>query len=266
MSMRDIYLDDDDPRAWEMVAGGSAFLPTDLGKVSAWLRLAQATVTGSGYSSVPDVLTTNPAVQSTDARRPVNGTSANGLPIATLTDDFLSWPLAAGNNGATKWGCAFWMNSTADGSVRRIVCIRNSGGAGNASADKLEVAYQTGRGILFDAYVSNGNAWRARSNQVATGLHFWTVEYDGTQSGDANRAIITMDAAVIGGTTFELAAGVATEIPATLTTPTGNIFLGASTTVPGNPFTGIIGPNFWILNAQLSAAERAALMNFESPT
>lgn len=249
----------------EPLMNAQRFSPASVSAVSAWLRLAAGTVTGQGYSSIPDVLASNPAVQATDDRRPVNGTSANGLPIATFTDDLLSWPVSAGANGTTAWGMAFWMNETADGTVRRVFSARRTGASGGCSVDKLEVAYQNTRGMMLDAYASDGQAYRARSDTSATGLHFWTIEYDGSQSTDALKALITLDGVIL-TCTFETAAGAQASIPAALPAPTGSFFIGAQTTVPNAPLTGIIGPNIYFLNAQLTAAQRIALMNFEAPT
>lgn len=258
--------DDSDDRAqWEAAAGQQSSLPSDVSAVSAWLRLALGTVTGSGYASVPDVLASNPATQGTDAQRPVNTTAGNGLPTATFTDDYLDWPLATGNNGATKWGVAFWMNSTADGTVRRIISVRRTGASGGASVDKLEVCYQTGRGLMFDCYASDGQAYRCRSDTVATGLHFWTVEGDFTLATDALKTVITLDGTPL-TCSFETAAGVQAAMPSSLPQPTGSIYIGALTTVPAFPFTGILGPNLYILNRQLTAGERTALRTFEAPT
>lgn len=252
-------------RAWTIANDGAGQDPSTISAVSAWLRLAGGTVTGSGYSSVPDVMASNPASQGTDARRPVNTTAANGFPTATFTDDLLDWPLATGNNGATKWGVAFWMNSTADGTVRRLVSIRRSGASGGASVDKLEVCYQTGRGLMFDVYASDSQAYRCRSDTTASGLHFWTVEGDFTLATDALKTVITLDTAPL-TCSFETAAGVQAAMPASLPQPTGSSFIGAQTTVPNNPFTGILGPNIFFLNRQLTASERGILMNFERPT
>lgn len=230
-------------------AGG--FYPAQLSKVSAWLRVANGTVTGAGYSSIPDALgATSPATQSTDANRPVNGTAANGLPIMNLTDDFLFWPLSAANNGATKNGFACWCKSNNTGIQNLFVIWNGGGGASAAKADffvnasNLNYFCETG-GTAAKSGLMTANTW-----------HFVTCEYDGTQATDAARLLVTVDGTVIGTTN--------TTIPASQPTPTGNAWIGGFSSAQS--WVGSIGPNFFFLNAQLSAAERTALMNFEVPT
>lgn len=257
-------------RGWEMGAGSPAFDPRDSGKVSAWLRLANATVTGSGYSSVPDALGGAAAVQATDGRRPVNGTSANGLPIATFTDDLLQWPLANTTiSTSPKAGLAFWIKCTPDGTVRRIVSVRVPGAGGGASANRLELCSDTNgtRGLFIDIYIGATDVRRAATAAALTAATWLFVswEFDGSQSTDATKCLLT-----IGGTaqtlTFSDASGTPGAMPATLNQPTGDFYFGAQSTVPGLPFVGTIGPNIFALNAQLTSAERTALMNFEAPT
>lgn len=236
--------------------------PDWLSAIAAELSFEGATVTGAGYSSVPDFRNAaNPAVQGTDARRPVNGTASNGMAQATFSDDFLDYPLVAATNGAAKWGVAFWLNSTADATIRRIISIRRPGAGGGASADKLEICYATTRGMMLDAYASDGQAYRCRSNTVATGDRFWTIEYDGGQSTDDTKALITLDTTPL-TCTFEAAAGAQASIPAALPQPTGSMYIGALDTVPSLPFNGVLGPRIWFLNRQLTALERTKLMNF----
>lgn len=227
------------------------FSPLQIAKVSAWLRLANGTVTGSGYSSVPDVLgATSPAVQATDAQRPVNGTSANGLPIMDTTNDFLAWPLSAANNQATKNGFACWCKSNLSG-FQNLFVIYNVGGG--ASAAKLD--FFTNSATLSYFCETGGSATQA-SFMTANVWHFVTVEYDGTQATDAARCLVTVDNVVLGSTNV--------AIPVTQPTPTGNAAIGGFAN--SQPWIGSIGPNFYALNAQLTTAERGALMGFEQPT
>ncbi len=260
----------DDHLEWDQVAGGAAFDPRDSGKVSAWLRFSQGTVTGSGFSSVPDVLNSNPATQSTDAQRPASGTSGNGLTIATFSNDFLAWPLVNGNNNQSPaWGIALWVRCTPDGTVRRLWSIRLPGALGGASDNRIEICSDNNasRGIFVDIYTSTVTARRGavQASFAASTWTFLTVEYDGAQSAEADECVITTGGAVR-TLAFGDAAGTPGDMPDTLIQPTGNAHLGAQTTAAGNPFVGDIGPNVFILNARLTAAERTALMNFEAPT
>lgn len=56
--------------------GGSTPVTITSGAVTSWFRVAQGTITGSGYSSIPDMLAASPMTQSTNARRPPAGTSS----------------------------------------------------------------------------------------------------------------------------------------------------------------------------------------------
>src|SRR5690242_12037660 len=71
-----------------------------------WLRFNQTTST---YDAVPDQRGGADAVQGTSARRPA-GATLNSQPGATFdgTDDFLTEPIAAANNGALTRGMMFW--------------------------------------------------------------------------------------------------------------------------------------------------------------
>jgi len=225
--------------------------PLQSGKVSAWLRLANGTITGSGYSSVPDVLgATSPAVQATDANRPVNATSANGLPIMNMTDDFLSWPLSAANNGAVKNGFACWCKSTLPTNCNLFEIYNGGGGASAAKIDFFA------SGGLLTYYCEPGGSATRNPYMTANAWHFVTAEYDGTQATDQARLLITVDGVVLATTN--------TAIPTSQPTPTGNAAIGGFASI--QPWVGSIGPNFFALNAQLTAPERLALMNFEAPT
>ena len=220
--------------------------------IAAWLRNAQGTITGSGYSSIPDILgATSPAVQSTDANRPVNGTSANGLPIATYSNDFLSWPLNANNNQTTKYGFACWCKITFSGFQNLFVIWAGGGGA---SANKFDFFLSNAN---LQALFEPGGGQAAKTNLMSSGAwHFVTVEYDGTLATDTLRAVVTVDGVVIGT--------INTAIPTSQPAPTGNAWFGgfgASQFLQGS-----IGPNFWWLNRPLTTTERNNIMNFEVPT
>ncbi len=228
-----------------------SFYPTQVSAVSAWLRLANATITGSGYSSVPDVLgATSPAAQGTDAQRPVNATSANGLPIANFTNDFLAWPLAAANNGSVKNGFACWCKSTLVG-LQNLFVIWNAGAG--ASAAKVDF-FANGSSLSW--FMDVGGSASKAAYMTANVWHFVTVEYDGSQATDQLRCLVTVDGVVLATTN--------TTVPTSQPTPTGNAAIGGF----GNSqfWVGSLGPNFFELNRQLTASERAALMAFEVPT
>jgi hypothetical protein len=216
------------------------------GKVSAWLSFPHATVTGSGYSSVPDLLGGSPAVQATDARRPVNATSANGLAIATFTDDVLAWPLSAVNNNATRMGFAFWLT---------LFAVNNAGGG--ASANKFNYLVSGSATRIDEAVVDR----HAQSGVLDTNWHFITLEIDCSQASEALDVLQTIDTVA---QTVSFSSG--TPWPASMATPTGNMWVGGGSSVAISPLVGSIGPNIWTLNAQLTLAERTALSRIQAPT
>lgn len=227
-----------------------------LGKVSAWLRLAQGTVTGAGYSSIPDMLGGSPAEQSTDARRPVNGASTNGLPIATYTTQVLQWPLGTGNNGAVKMGMAGWFklaNVTGNKTIATITLV-----AGGASANKL-LYMANSANLRCDDQTVDRHA--VSSGTVDTA---WRFLYFGIDASLATEALQVQQA--IDGVAQTVSFSSDTAWSTNLGTPTGNMLIGAGTTAAASPFVGSMGPNLFFLNAQLSAAELTILMNFETPT
>jgi hypothetical protein len=239
--------------AWEMGAGRVSALPSDVSAVSAWLRLALGTVTGSGYASIPDVLgATSPAVQGTDANRPVNGTSANGLPIMTFANpQFLSWPLSAANNGTLKNGFACWCKSNLVSTAQNLFVIWTGGGG--ASANKVD--FFTNATTLTYSCEAGGTASKS-AFMTANAWHFVTVEYDGGQATDAARCLVTVDGVALATTN--------TTIPASQAAPTGNAWIGGFSNI--QTWIGPVGPNFYALNRQLTSGERSILMNFEQPT
>jgi hypothetical protein len=228
------------------------FVPSQLSAVSAWLRLANGTITGSGYSSIPDMLGgTSPAVQATDARRPPSATSANGLPIATFTlPQYLSWPLSAPINGAIKNGFACWCKSTLVGFQNLFAIYTGGGGASAAKVDFFT------NGQTLQASVEVGGACSKYPFMTANAWHFVTYEYDGAQATDAARLLVTVDGSVLATTN--------TTIPTSQATPTGNAWIGGYSSIQN--WEGAIGPNFFALNRQLTTVERLNLMGFEVVT
>jgi hypothetical protein len=189
-------------------------------------------------------------VQTTDARRPPNSTSVNGLPIALFTDDFLSWPLSAPNNSATKNGFACWCKSTLSG-LQNLKVIWGAGGG--ASANKLDF-FLNGAGLSY--LMESGGTASIASLMSANTWHFVTVEYDGTQGSNATRCLVTVDGVILGTTN--------TAVPTSQPTPSGNASIGGF--AASQFLNGALGPNFFELNRQLTTTERNNLMNFEVPT
>ena len=261
--------EDDDQVAWEMAAAsGAPFDPRDSGKISAWLRLSVSTINSGEYDTVVDVLNSNPTSQADTDRKPAAATSANGLPVMTFDgSDMLVWPLIAANNSTTKIGWAFWYKpASTSGVVQEMITIFN--GSGGASAKKLQL-YQFSSQIFGEAYISgsDGRAANTPSSTVASGTWVWVrLDYDSSRGGDDNLRLyingslpsITYGNLGVGGTL--------TTLPAA----TGNALIGSlidSDAGSAPLLNGAqIGPNIFTLNANLTAAEETALMNFEKPT
>lgn len=258
------------PLGRALMQSGS-FSPADISAVSAWLRLQQGTITGSGYSSVPDVLASNPATQGTDASRPPNNNSANSLPIADFdgSNDFLSWPAASNNNGTTYFGFATWFepDSIADGQ-KGIIC------ALTGATSKLELT-KNNADLLVDVNHSQFVVRRG-SFSNAFGLStktFITFEFDGTGANDAAKCTLSLDANPV-TVSFSDSSGTPGTMPSAMVSTAGPYTIGARNTTPVGPFNGKMGPNFYVFGSKMDGATqglltvdaRIALMNFEAPT
>lgn len=262
------------------VKAGSKLFPTDPvaaaeGAVSAWYQLARGTVTGSGYSSIPDALdASNPAVQSTDARRPVNQTSNNGLPVMSFgANSVLGSPLTTARNGATFWGSAAWVRPTNVAGAKAITAVTSL--TGGASAFKI-IPYLSGSAVAIIVYISGTdgrNAASASSVVTAATWHFVTFEYDATGATEAARTVITLNGVPLALTFSNIGAGGTTGA---LPTPTGNLLIGnqQDTGAASTPFVGLMGPDYYLFGAKMTGVAsglltqqaRLALMNYQRPT
>src|SRR5678816_2358752 len=117
---------------WEMAAAvGAPFVPTTdisgITAISAILDVATATLVSGDISSLPDLLNSNPAVQTVSGRRPTLELSAgNGLPCMRFaTNDALSWPITAQSAGGTSqagWGPVSYTHLRAHETPEHLVC------------------------------------------------------------------------------------------------------------------------------------------------
>lgn len=245
---------------------GAGFTPLALAPVSSWFRLAGSTITGSGYSSVRDVINpSSPATQGTDARRPPGATSSNGLPILNVTAATLSVPLIAARVGTAAWGFWAWLNQTSGADA--LISFGTTGGAtgGNHSWFNFNTSGTNGKVELWD-----GASSRRCDTTFAVGAwKFVTLEFNGALSGDA-RFVSTINGAV----QTPAFSGSLGAVPATLNAVTGSASMLSFNTGGGFPFVGNVGPNWGFLGAAMSgateglltSAARTALMNFEAPT
>jgi hypothetical protein len=245
--------------------GGAPFAPSSLSAVVAWLRVIQATSDVNGISSVPDVLNTNPAVQSVTARKPMPEASAgNGLPCMRFaTNDVLVWPITPESSASNYAGWAAWVKPDALATTQRI--IRVSTGTNGASTNKLTLG--TSLATLSNIAQSGPSVTRG-GGTMTTGWAFVTVEYNKDGADDSAKLTCTLDGVSVG-----TLAG--TTLTGPLAAATGNILIGnANDGVASQPLNGIIGPNIYAFGSKmagatvglLTTAARTALMNFEAPT
>lgn len=247
----------------------SAFSPVQVSAVRGWLRLAAGTITGAGYSSVPDVLASNPAVQGTDANRPPNLNSTNNLPRADFdgSADHLTWPAASNNNQTVTSGFAAWCEFD---TVNNLGGIYSSivGASGRAEVSKDSAA------LIVNVNISQFSIRRGTvAGAFSAGTkYFITWEYNGAEATDALKCTITIGG-VVQTVSFTDDTGAPGAMPATLVSTAGPWVIGSRLTGSGF-LNGKIGPNIYILGSKmtgateglLTAAARTALMNFEAPT
>jgi hypothetical protein len=249
--------------------GGGTPVTITGGAITSWMRLADpaSVITGSGYSSIRDVLnTSSPLTQSTDARRPPASTSANGYPILNVTASNLTVPLIAARVNTATWGWWGWIQqaSTADG----LISIGVSGGA---SANFAWVNWNTsGTNTKTELWTGASSRVFNKGSLTAGTWKFFTVEYNSAFAADA-RYIITVDTVVQSGTFSGSLGSMPASLPSGLTGTGSLLSFGSGATFP---FVGKIGPNFGFFGAAmpgavsglLTADARAQLMAYEAPT
>lgn len=239
------------------------FAPTDLAAVTAWLRLSDATIVSSDVSVLPDFINSNPAVQTVAARRPTLALSTgNGVRVMTFaTNDCLSWPIGTGNNGLDQKGFAGWCRIGSSGGMLWSV----SNGTLGASAKQTQLQ-AVGGSIAVNNFISGSNG---RQGSVASaytaGIWVWLrTMYDSSQSTEATKAKFYVNRSLQTLSFTNLGSG---GTLGTLPSVTGNMLLGNQNNgTASSPFSGDFGPNFYVLNADLTAAQELSLMNFERPT
>ncbi len=245
------------------------------GAIGAWYRVALATNAGAGLAfTLPDVLSTNHATTSTDARKPTIGSSANGLPILTCSASALQVPLSTPINGATKWGFAAWMRVTTAAGNPCPVAI-DSGGGGGASLRKAFIQRDNGDSIrAFDTQTTARRGgpttmWVLNTWAFCT----WEMSLD---TGEAESVrVVASRGGVLQTCNYADNNGAPGTFASSMQVPTGfmNLFAQNAST-GGNGWVGNIGPNIYILRARmagateglLTPAARVALMNMEAVT
>ena len=240
------------------------------GIVAGWLRLAASVQSGGEWTSLVDVLNSNPAVQADADRRCAVGSSANGLSTMVFDgSDMYQWPLSATiNNMTAKLGFWLWFKPATVASVQRLVNITIATGAA-ATLEKLSL-YANNRTLVCEVYATNatGRVFTTTTNVLTAGV--WTaiyMQYDSSRGGDANYALFT-DGVSRANNGANIGAGATLGA---LQAPTGNALLGSfnnsDTPTQAIDTGGEFGPNPAIsFNENLTAQQIAGFLAFEAPT
>lgn len=238
--------------------------------VTAWLRLAMATVSSAGrIERVPDVLNPNPAVQTDATLQPLLEMSTNGLPCMryAAAKDALSWPRVTENNGTSSYGWAFWVKLDVVASTYSVTAARVTAAD---PINKFELVISNGQ-VTFTLFnLPSFRQVATVANVVVSGWHFITVEYDATAVDDAHKAVISVNGAL--PAVSYSGSGTYGPLPASTV---GDIAIGDRTSSGAAvaPLFGVLGPNFYHLGAKMAGATeglltpagRQALMAFEAP-
>lgn len=246
---------------WLRVRG--AFLPAQISAVSAWLRLSQFTDVGT--LSIPDLLSDNPATQATAGKKPVMGLSANGLVIADFqaaNSQVLIWPLTATNNQTTKTGFACWLKPSDVAGTEEIFAISDG-----ASARKLQFIKENSR-IGANILISGGDGRQFLSPvaALATGTWAWVrLAYDSSGATEDDRCKLYVNGTLQVTSKGNIGAGGTIGV---LPTVTGNALIGGNHPTLANQahLNATAGPNMFVIEGDITAAQDTALMNFERPT
>jgi hypothetical protein len=241
-------------------------------KVTAILLVRNGTITGAGYSSIPDAFANNPAVQTVDARRPAAATSELGLPILSFNGaNVLSWPLAANNGqltamsapGSVTGWCAWVKFTSVAAAFHYLYCAANGVGGLVNRRLRFGAALNTVMNMIHTVD-GGGNIYGQTPGVLAPGAWLW-IRYMWIAGGAAvgDKILVYVNGALQSLTW--VGTGTIYSLPAT----TGNILLGSfnNDTVLANPgvFTGYMGPRLTNLDADLTAEEEAALWSCERP-
>lgn len=239
----------------------NAFSPVDTGAVLAWLRLQASSQSAGDWTNWADVLNVTPAAPSDPLRRPAVGAS-NGLPTAIFSGaavDTLRWPLAAPNNGTTKYG--FWLRVKPTVTTGTQYVMSCSIGTGGANINKMNLALTNGGVLTVDLYFSGvsrsfASSAGAVNTSTATAVGF-TYDSSGALETDKFKMIV--------GSQYVACTPSGSGVPAALAAATGNIVLGNYQDQTGSaiPFTGVVGPNILSLGRHLTASELLSLNGFE---
>jgi hypothetical protein len=240
--------------------------PTQISAVTSILEVDLATVTGSGVSSLPDALNSNPAVQATDGARPPRVSAANGLLVMQPSNDLLSLPAISANNQLTTWG--FGAHVKLDDLTTSKFLLRYGPNTtfDPVATDSHNVRVLADESVFLQVFnnalgTSARNAVTPASVLNSTDYKFLTVEINLPLVGEANQVLITTDN-VIHALTFGNSIGAPGAMPAALQGQPGgtNIVLFAEwLTSAITPFIGKLGPKLYFFGSAMAGVTRGLL-------
>lgn len=255
---------------WEVrVNAKRAFFPSQLSSVSGWLRLAVSQQSGGKWTpSIIDVANSgSPMVQTVAVRQTSVGASLNGLPTMVFSGTNVHlWPQSPAHSATTKVGIWLWYKPATVAGIQRLYTV--AAGVSGSATNRLQL-YATGDKLQCECYISGVDGrfgTTPAATLVAGAQHPIYLQYDSSRGGDPNLQIW------VNGVSQTLvfgnlgAGGALAALPAA----SGNALVGGGTDsdTPANPIVvgGVIGPNIFALNNNLTASEELALRNFEAPT
>lgn len=240
----------------------SAFSPSSLSKVSAWLRHTQ---TSSDLTQWTSQLDSSHATAGA-SNAPSAGTSGgNGRPIATwagASNDAMQWAINSANFPRSKFWVRFWMRQPTS-ALETLFAVYNQTG-GSSTRSLICQTNTSGRLVLgiYDAALGLRQGMTPLSTLPAATWLWAAFIFDGSQSGDAKLSI-----KVNAGSALSLTMSGTGTPPSELNSATGNIVLGdLRYGTAFVPYNGSIGQNLFVGTDDLTAAEDANLMAFEAPT
>jgi hypothetical protein len=242
------------------------FNPRQLSKLSGWLRLAASTAVASEWPTVVDVLNAGSPMTSSGVRVAAVGAAANGLPTAVFdgTDVHL-WPQSPAHSATTKVGLWFWYKPATVAGFQTLYSV--SSGVAGSTTKRLWLRTNAAK-IEGSGYIDNFNGRNGATPNVLTAGAYSAIylQYDSSRGGDANIAIFVGGVAQTLTYTNDGAGGTLGALPAA----SGSATIGgaADSDTPSFPIAnnGVIGPNIFAFNDNLTAAEIAAILAFEAPT
>jgi len=246
------------------------FSPAQVPSVTTWLRLGVSSQSGGQWTSITDALNSNPATFNA-ARQTDVATTANSLPVQTFIatrPSAMVWPLIAANNQTAQWGIGFWFKpATVSNSVNQTLLIASPSVTNGTSSPGKFNLYQFNATLNIIVTTAAGGSRQLQISTLTANTWVWCRwSWDSARSGDDRmRVYINGTNVSSSGSYSDLGSGAA--FPTNLNAPTGNIIGGHfGDNGTGNGLGADIGPNIYTFNADPTAAEETAIMNYEKPT